>query len=845
MIHLEVAVAAPLEQTLTYCLPETVAGAAGGVAGDLSPAYIGHRVLVPLGRRKVTGYILAVVSSVEGLPYKIKAIYAFCDDYPLFHESSVGFYRWVANYYHYPLGLVIKTALPGGLAPKSVKKLVLRTTADFSTIFAQNIPAWADKLSVQGELSAAETELLLRDVQIKKLVDQLVRKDAVAIMHLPGRDGVQEKNEICYGLASPDLMLPAEIDPDGPTIPQYQQKIRCQTVVALRVSEVKALLSLALLSREKNRPTIALKDLRQDYSGAAKALSTLVDKQLVVRVNERVMRSPFGEQLQHYPRPEVLTHEQQSVLELILPAIKAERFQPFLLHGITGCGKTEVYLRAAEQTLASGRDVIILVPEIALATQLEAHLLSRFGDLVVLLHSGMSTAQRFDQFYLALTGKAKVVIGARSALFAPCRDPGLIVVDEEHDAGFKQDDSFRYHGRDLAVLRAKYHDAVVILGSATPSITSFSHAQSGKYTLLSMQERVGNRSLPVVSVVDLNKKEAKQTKGIIKKELHEKLAKNLLNGKQSILLLNRRGFSTVMLCRDCGTPVQCSHCHVSLTLHKSRRQLICHYCGFSMADNSVCLQCRSTDLIPAGFGTERVEEEVVARFPEARVTRLDSDTASDRKKFLGILAKMHAGEIDILIGTQMIAKGHHFPNVTLVGVVWADGGMSMPDFRAAERTFQLITQVIGRAGRGDKPGEVIIQTMRPEHYAIAYARDHQYLKMFAHEMQLRRDPAFPPYLRLTALRLQGRVEKEVRETSARLARFCRQMVKKEHLAIETLGPAPAPLDKIKDNYRWQILLKGKNLEQMHALCTAIKGVRQELLGTQCLLAIDVDPENMM
>ena len=488
------------------------------------------------------------------------------------------------------------------------------------------------------------------------------------------------------------------------------------------------------------------------------------------------------------------------------------------------------------------------MPEIALATQLEAHLLSRFGDLVVLLHSGMSAAVRFDQFYLALTGKAKVVIGARSALFAPCRDPGLIVVDEEHDAGFKQDDSFRYHGRDLAVLRAKYHDAVVILGSATPSITSFAHAQSGKYTLLTMQERVGNRSLPVVRVIDLNKKEAKEAGeayGIIKKDLHAKLAKNLVNGKQSILLLNRRGFSTVMLCRDCGTPLQCSHCHVSLTLHKSRKQLICHYCGFSMADNSVCLQCRSTDLIPVGFGTERVEEEVVTLFPEARVTRLDSDTASDRKKFLTILAKMQAKEIDILIGTQMIAKGHHFPDVTLVGVVWADGGMSMPDFRAAERTFQLITQVIGRAGRGDEPGEVIIQTMRPDHYAIAYARDHQYQKMFAHEMQLRRHPAFPPYLRLTALRLQGRVEKEVRETTARLARFCRLRVKAEHLSIETLGPAPAPLDKIKDNYRWQILLKGKNIEQMHALCTAIKGARQELIGSQCTLAIDVDPENMM
>lgn len=842
MIHLEVAVAAPLEQTLTYSLPETAECAE---SGNFCPAYIGRRVLVPLGRRKVTGYVLAVVPPVADTPYTIRAIHGFCDLYPLFHENSVGFYRWVANYYHYPLGLVIKTALPGGLAPKSAKKLVVNSAADFNAFFGREIPVWADKLRSHGEVSAAETRQLLGDATIKKIIDQLLKKDAVAIRHLPGRDGVQEKSEICYGFVDSDLMVSAEIGSDAGAIATYQQKIHQESGVELKISEAKALFSLAKLSRKKNRATLALKDLRHDYSGAAKALNSLVEKKLVVRVRERVMRSPFGEQLHHYPRPDSLTWEQQSVLDKIVPAIKAANFQPFLLHGVTGCGKTEVYLRAAEQTLAIGRDVIILVPEIALATQLEAHLLSRFGDLVVLLHSGMSVAERFDQFYLALTGKAKVVIGARSALFAPCRDPGLLVVDEEHDAGFKQDDNFRYHGRDLAVLRAKYHDAILILGSATPSITSFAHAQSGKYTLLTMQERVGNRSLPYVTVIDLNKKKAQETTGIIKKELHEKLAKNLVNGKQSILLLNRRGFSTVMLCRDCGTPVQCSHCHVSLTLHKSRRQLICHYCGFTMADNSVCLQCRSTDLVPAGFGTERVEEEVVELFPEARVTRLDSDTASDRKKFMTILAKMHAKEIDILIGTQMIAKGHHFPDVTLVGVVWADGGMSMPDFRAAERTFQLITQVIGRAGRGDEPGEVIIQTMRPDHYAITYARDHQYLKMFAHEMQLRRHPAFPPYLRLTALRLQGRVEKDVRETTARVARFCRQMVKKEQFAIETLGPAPAPLDKIKDNYRWQILLKGKKTEQLHALCTLIKGMRQELVPAQCILAIDVDPENMM
>ncbi len=843
MIHLEVAVVAPLEQTLTYSLAESTELETGP---DQRKKYIGRRVLVWLGRRQVTGYVLDIVQVAEKTPYTIKNISRFLDNIPLFHENIVPFYRWVANYYHYPVGMVIKTALPGGLAPRSLKKLVLQVPVDtFSALFSSGYPPWAARLSTQGELSPTETAEVLGDPAAKKTVASLVKKKALTITSVLAKDRVQEKREVCYGL-SPQLACPPEkIDDSRNGLLEYRQELYQDSGIDLKLSEVKALYRLCNLARENNRETIALKDLRRDYSGAPKALAALLEKELVVRCRERVFRSPFGEQLKHYPRPENLTREQDQVLGAILPAIRANQFRTFLLHGVTGCGKTEVYLRAAEETLAAGRDVIILVPEIALATQFEAHLLSRFGDLVVLFHSGMSAAEKFDQFHLALTGRAKVVIGARSALFVPFVDPGLIVVDEEHDASFKQDDKFRYHGRDLAVLRAKFHDAVVILGSATPSITSYAHAQSGKYTLLTMQERVGRSSLPTVTVVDLNSRRAKETKSIIKTQLQEKLSANLNRGRQSILLLNRRGFSAVLLCRDCGTPVQCNHCHVSLTLHKGKKRLVCHYCGFSISDKNVCLQCRSTDLVPAGFGTERVEEEIRELFPDARIARLDSDTANDRKKFLAILAKMHGGEIDILIGTQMIAKGHHFPNVTLVGVVWADGGMSMPDFRAAERTFQLITQVIGRAGRGDEPGEVIIQTMRPDHYAIVYSRDHLYSQMFDHEMKLRRHPAFPPYLRLTALRLQGRVERDVIRSAGQIAGFCRQSVKKEQLSIEILGPAPAPLDKIKDNYRWQVLLKSRDIEQMHTLCLAIKEARQELLVKQCTLAIDVDPENMM
>ncbi len=843
MIFLKVAVAVPLEQTLTYGL--SAAPEDGDEEGD-PLRLVGRRVLVPLGNRRVTGYVVDIADDLGETSYAVKEIVAFQDDYPLFHNNLIPFFRWAANYYHYPLGLVIKAALPGGLAPRSQK--VLRLAAGSQELLeafsGEEQPEWVRKLVGNGELSPTESARVLASKESKKFAAKLIRNNLVIAETAPAKDAIVEKREICYTLADRLSSLP-EGDGSPANLTRYRQEISRETGHDIKLSEAKTLYCLYSLTKEHNQPDIALKDLRSLYPGSAKLLVALEKKGMVCRSEVRVFRNPFGCHLPFHPRPETLTQEQTAVLDAILPAIRDRRFAPFLLHGVTGCGKTEVYLRAAEETLAQGRDVLVLVPEIALATQLEAHLMSRFGDQVVLQHSGLTGSERFDQFYLALSGRAKVVIGARSAVFAPLRDPGLIVVDEEHDAGFKQDDNFRYHGRDLAVLRARHHKSVVILGSATPSITSYAHARSGKYTLLAMSSRVGSRTLPSVTVVDLNAKEKREDKRIIRKELHEKLAGNLEAGKQSILLLNRRGFSAAMLCRDCGTPVQCSHCHVSLTLHKGRNRLICHYCGFSISSKTVCLQCRSTDLAPAGFGTERVEEEVREFLPSARLARLDSDTAADRRKFLATLAEMHAGVIDILIGTQMIAKGHHFPNVTLVGVVWADGGMSMPDFRAAERTYQLITQVTGRAGRGEDAGEVIIQTMRPNHYALLYARNNEYDRMFEHEMRLRRHPVFPPYVRLTALRIQGRVESEVQKTASAVAAFCRNSVKQKIVQIETLGPAPSPLDKIKDNYRWQVLLKGADPEQLHGICVALRDARSSLVKSGCSLMIDVDPENMM
>jgi primosomal protein N' (replication factor Y) len=841
MIHLEVAVAAPINQTLTYALDTGLDSLMPEDPGECA----GKRVLVPLSGRRVTGYVVAARPG-EKTDFTVRNIIRFLDERPLFHQSMIPFLRWVADYYHYPLGLVIKAALPGGLSPQSVKKLILSKNPPpgSDTTGGEKHP-WLATLLKKGQLTASETSRLLGDAVSRKIIKKLEGEGAVRIEQSVQQDGTREKLEVCYSFSGDDQIFTCGSEDNPADFKKWKEIYSTASGYSLKLSETRVIYCLSSIRKVTGLDRVPLKDIRAGYAGAAKALNSLEEKGLVVRSSVRVYRSPSGEQLCFYPRPEKLTGEQTSAVAEISGALALQKFKPFLLHGVTGCGKTEVYLRAAEITLDAGRDVLFLVPEIALATQLEAHLVSRFGDLVVLLHSGMTKAERFDQYHMALEGRARVVVGARSALFAPLQDPGLIVVDEEHDSGFKQDDTFRYHGRDMAVVRAKFHNAVILLGSATPSITSYANALSGKYTLLSMTKRVGERPLPEVSIVDLNNRIPGKKRKIIRSELLAAMTENLQQGSQSILLLNRRGFSSALLCKDCGTPVQCSHCHVSLTLHKKSGKLLCHYCGFSIAADTVCVECRSTALAPAGFGIERVEEEVRELFPDARVARLDSDTAADRKKFLQILSAMHKGTVDILIGTQMIAKGHHFPNVTLVGVVWADGGISMPDFRAAEKTFQLITQVTGRAGRGELPGKVIIQTLRPDHYALVYAKEHQYLQMFEHEMRLRRSPPFPPYVRLTAIRIQGRVETDVQKSAVNVGRYLRRVISEKKVGITVLGPAPAPLDKIRDNYRWQLLLKCSNVEELSDICIALYENRSELAHRRNTVIIDVDPDNMM
>ena len=833
MSRIEVAVTAPLQHSLSYSCDI-----------DKTGDPVGRRVLVPMGRQRITGYVLAVQPE-EDVSFRILPVLKFLDTAPLFPENMVPFFRWIAEYYHFPLGEVIKTALPGGLTRRTRKVLQLSPKGEGllkGWPCGQGAePEWFVKLLEKSSLSAAATKKVLVDRTVHTLIKEWKHDGLVNVVDVLDKKAVGSRQEVCYSLNT-SFPIPKSIEGERGKEELKSSASRKIDGEKLGVASVRTLVVLQQLQQEQGQEMVAARDIRRQYSGASKALLKLEKRGFIRAQQRRVYRNPFGETLAFFPEPEQLSDEQKQVLSVIETALEKKRYATFLLHGVTGCGKTEVYLKAAAKTIDSGHDVLVLVPEIALATQLEAHFVSRFGDQVVLLHSGLSQGERYDQWSLAATGMAKIVIGARSAVFAPLRDLGLIVVDEEHDSAYKQEDGLRYQGRDLAVLRAYLNEALVILGSGTPTISSYAACKSGKFELLQMTKRVEDRPLPEVHIVDLRKKEAKKRGDAIGVALQMEIESNLQRGKQSILLLNRRGFSSTYLCLDCGEPVYCSHCHVSLTYHKSKSRLVCHYCGFSMQENVICSGCRSHKLIPVGFGTERVEHEILEKFPDARVARIDSDTAGNRKKFLALLKQMHNREIDILIGTQMIAKGHDFPHVTLVGVVWADGGLSIPDFRAAERTYQLLSQVAGRAGRGEDPGRVIIQTLRPEHYAVQLARQHDYLSLYEKEMEIRRNPQFPPYLRMVNIKVSGTREGQVQATATRVAQLCRKASNKK---AEVLGPAPSPIDRIRDRYRWQILLKGENRKVLHYICTEIIEHYSRLAKGDIRIGIDVDPESMM
>ncbi len=554
------------------------------------------------------------------------------------------------------------------------------------------------------------------------------------------------------------------------------------------------------------------------------------------------------------PRARVaaLNAAQQAALEAINGPIHGggER-RPLLLHGVTGSGKTAVYLAAMEAALSRGEAALLLVPEIGLTPALFADFSDAFPGQVAVLHSGLTAAERRREWERLRAGEARVALGTRSAVFAPLPRLGLIVVDEEHDASFKQQEAPRYHARDLAVLRARLSGARVVLGSATPSLESFAHARAGKYRLLQLPERVAQRALPVIGLVDMGAefRAAVAERGararrageeVISKALHAALAQCLQRGQQALVLINRRGFAPVVLCRACGAAVMCRDCALALTYHKSAGRLLCHLCGYSLEPPSRCPACDSQHLYFLGSGSEKVEQTLAALFPQARIARLDRDTARARGHFEQVLARFRAGELDILVGTQMIAKGHDLPGVTLVGVLQADLGLAFPDFRAAERTFQLLTQVAGRAGRGQEPGEVLLQVVHPDHYAVQAAVRADFDAFYDQEANFRRWLHYPPFAAMACARLRHRDYDRVLAYASAAGHFLRDRAA-AYPAIRVLGPAPAVVARVKSEYRFQFLFKSESRRALQALLADLRAFARAQKFPATALALDVDP----
>src|SRR5688572_4759860 len=590
--------------------------------------------------------------------------------------------------------------------------------------------------------------------------------------------------------------------------------------------------------------TLPLQSLIKQAAVGAATVASLEKKGLVEIFEEAVRRDPLAHTstlpVEHY----TLTPAQSAVLDKIQAQVNEDTYAAFLLHGVTGSGKTEIYIRAMRAALERGRSAMMLVPEIALTPVFSSRLRSHFGDQVAIFHSSLQRGERFDEWMRVKNGEAHVVIGTRSAVFAPVQHLGLIVIDEEHESTYRQQESPYYNARDTAIVRAQKESATVVLGSATPSLESFHNARAGKYRLLTLPERIAARPLATARIIDMRNVFVRHGKPrVFSDELLEAIQKTHDRREQSIILLNRRGYSSFILCRSCGETIQCPNCDVTLTYHRSERVIVCHYCNHRKAVPKVCPSCGKKYIYYVGEGTEQLEEMLTQLFPALRVARIDRDTTARRSVFEQSLADFSAGKIDTLVGTQMLAKGHDFPNVTLVGVVSVDAGLALPDFRSAERTFQLITQVAGRAGRGDRPGQVLIQTYHPYHYALRHACAQDYEGFYNEEVQYRQNHSYPPFVALASLLVHGPDLGRVRGDSLELRK--QLDAANEQRKCRILGPAPAPLARLKGEHRFQLLLKSRSRRHLREVAdAALKSVSESSVNLRSV-NLEIDPVSIM
>jgi primosomal protein N' (replication factor Y) len=803
----------------------------------------GCRVLVPVGSRKVTGWVVPSSSTSTSTSTStkhparstLKDLLEILDPEPLLPLEIVTLALWTAEYYAAGPGEALAAAMPPQSAVYSRRVAALTEAGAANVLQAGPRRRILDLLRASGSMSVdALVARLEGEKGAKGAVDGLVRDGLIEITQpLAGRrDAIRSVARVrltalagdapaVRGIKQRGLLELLRGAPEGLTARELDAR-------GIGWDTAKRLAAAGLAAIDQVRLD------RDPFEHAA--LSTSTQHAALSTSTSTEHPAPSTEQ----GRERALTPDQRDAVRALSALIDARAFGVAVLHGVTGSGKTEVYLRLAAQVLEQGRRVLILVPEIALTPAAAAIFHAAFGGRVAIQHSALSDGERHDQWHRIRQGAVDVVVGTRSAVFAPLPDVGLIVVDEEHDGSFKQDESPRYHGRDVAVVRARAAGALAVLGSATPALETFENARQGRYRLVTMPTRVLDRPMARVDIVDMREEFAERGPDIVlSRPLEAALTAHVARGEQALVLLNRRGFATLMFCRQCAYSLECPNCSLSLTIHRGSKRARCHYCNFAMPLPSRCAQCGGEFMEQSGFGTERVEAEIRALLPEARVTRVDRDTVRRRGAIAGVLASMAARRIDVLVGTQMIAKGHDFPEVTLVGVVSADVGLGMPDFRAGERTFQLLTQVSGRAGRGTKPGIALVQTLYPDHYSIQHATRQDYDGFFESEMTFRRAMRYPPVASLINVIVRGPSAGEAMDLAADLAKRIRQLQSGD---LRVLGPAPAPLSRIRGEHRAQLFIKGTARTRMREALRAALDARPD---ARRRISVDVDPLSVL
>jgi primosomal protein N' (replication factor Y) len=811
-------------ETLTYSIPQAL-------DGRVQP---GHRVLAPLRSRKVTGVVTQVGERLSTA--QLKDLLEVLEPRPLFDRAHLQLMEFLATYYMVSIADAYRSVIPAVARVESRTAYSLATPPDAlaRATFTRVERTIIEKIA-KGAATTRQLEKVGPPSEVRATIARFVA------------NGILERRDATKGRHRDTADLVARL------------------VTGANVDIVRGAKQREVLGAIANAggTSVRVDDLKAEIDGASAALKSLASRGLIAI--EAAPTTPHGGAAAEFD----LTDEQQVALDAISPAIEHRRYEAFLLWGVTASGKTEIYLNLAARALAAGRNVLIMVPEIALADEIVRSFRARFGSLVGIAHSAQSVTERWASWMAAIGGQARVMIGPRSVIFAPMHDIGLIVVDEEHDASYKSEEGIYYHARDLAVALAGFSKCPVVLGSATPSSESYSNARRGRYRLLRLLRRVNDRPMASVKVVDMRREvaearklaAAKTTNGTgpgdskpqaaevldavpLSNLLVAALRENLATGGQSMVFLNRRGFHNFLQCHICGNVIACPNCSVSMTFHMRDRSLRCHYCGNHTAAPDTCPECKGYGLKGQGFGTERLTQTLAELMPTARIERMDSDTSSVRGARARMLAELRAGEIDILAGTQMITKGFDFPGVTLAAVVNADMTLNMPDFRSAERTFQLLTQIAGRAGRGERPGRVIIQTYAPNHYSIRAAKDQDYARFMRRELELRRDLMYPPFARLAMVRIEGAEPQLVGRAAEAVAKSLAKDSTPEGFRV--LGPAPAPIERIKQRYRWQVMIKSRELKPMRAAISAMRAeVGPSVERDDIFLAIDIDPVRMM